>query len=89
MRIHEYLEIDDNKKIKCLKCGHIFCDADKNYKDHALHAEIPGSELGEHFVRETTVVVYHEFYCPGCLTLLASDVLPMGEPPIWDIQVSI
>ncbi|MDY6861503.1 MAG: hydantoinase B/oxoprolinase family protein, partial [Thermodesulfobacteriota bacterium] len=89
MRIHEYLGIDEEKRIRCIKCGHDFCGADDNYKLHALKAEIPGSEIGKHYVQESDFVVYHEFYCPGCTTLLASDVLPAGEPPLWDIQVKV
>ncbi len=89
MRIHEYLEIDENKKIKCLKCGHIFCDATENYKLHALHAEVPGKDIGKHFVQDPIFVVYHEYYCPGCTTMLDVDVLPSGEPPLWDIQVAV
>ena len=87
MRIHEYLEIDENKKIKCLKCSHVFCDAGKNYKEYALKAELSGKELGKHYVQSNDMVVYHEFYCPGCKTLLDQDVLPPGEPPMWSIQV--
>ncbi|MDY6861942.1 MAG: acetone carboxylase subunit gamma [Thermodesulfobacteriota bacterium] len=94
MRIHEYLEINENKKIRCLKCGYEFCDAEKNYKDFALKAEIPGKELGSRFIQPRTedepqFVVYHEFYCPGCTTMLEVDVLSPGEPPLWDIQIKI
>lgn len=89
MRIHEYLEIDEEGKIKCLKCRHVFCDADENYKLHALKAERPGSEIGSHMIQETKFTVYHEFYCPGCLTMLEVDVLPPGHPPVWDIRVKI
>lgn len=89
MRIHEYLEIDQNSKIRCLKCGNIFCEATENYKNYSLKAEIPGKEIGEHYVQESDFVVYHEFYCPGCVTLLAQEVLPAGEPPIFDVQVKV
>jgi N-methylhydantoinase B len=94
MRIHEYLEIDADRNIKCLKCGYIFCDGKENYKEYALKAEVPGKELGSKFIQKINnddpeFVVYHEFYCPGCLTLLEVDVLPPGHPPIWDIKIKL
>lgn len=89
MRIHEYLEIDKEKKIRCIKCGHIFCNADQNYKSYALKAERLGSTIGSRMIQEGTFTRYHEFYCPGCLTMLEVDVLPPGHEPVWDIQIKV
>ena len=89
MRIHEYLEIDQQKKIVCLKCGHVFCDADKNFKDYACKAEVPGAELGKCFVQDKDFTVYHEFYCPGCMTMLEVEVLPPGHATVWNTQLKV
>ena len=89
MRIHEYLEIDENNKIRCIKCGYTFCDANENYKLYALKCEREGSEIGKRMVQDSEYVVYHEFYCPKCLTMLSVDVLPKGHPPIWDIEIDL
>ena len=89
VRVHEYLEITQNKNIRCLSCGHVFCDAGKNYKDYALKAEVPGKDLGKHYAPDPDFVLYHDFYCPGCKTLLDQDVLPPGDPNLWNIQVKI
>jgi len=89
LRIHEYLQITQDKKIQCLKCGHIFCKMDENYKEHALKAELKGTEIGRDYLQDDMFVVYHEFYCPSCTTLLCQDVLPPGAPPVWDVQVSV
>lgn len=89
VRMHEYLEITTNKHIRCIKCGHVFCEAAENYKDYALKAEVSGKDLGEHYAPDPAFVVYHEFYCPGCKTLLDQDVLPPGHPAVWNIQVSV
>lgn len=97
MRMHEYLEVvskeDGNKVIRCIKCGHEFCQAAENYKEHALIWErnlddipfrtpISGEEM---FTR------YHEFICPGCGTLLEVCLfcpqLDSDEPIVWDIQL--
>ena len=89
IRIHEYLEITGNKNIRCLNCGHVFCDAGKNYKEYALKAEVPGKDLGEHYAPDPEFVLYHDFYCPGCKTLLDQDVLPPGEPTFRNIEVKV
>ncbi|MFH2045109.1 MAG: hydantoinase B/oxoprolinase family protein [Pseudomonadota bacterium] len=87
IRIHENLQITKDKKIQCLKCGHVFCGNDQNYKDHALKAEIKGCDIGANYLQTDRFLVYHEFYCPSCTTLLCQDALPPGTAPVWDVQV--
>ena len=71
------------------RSGYIFCGADDNYKEYTPKAEVPGSEMGEYFVQDSDFTLYHEYYCPGCLTLLDVENQPPGAPPIWDIQLKI
>ncbi len=99
MRIHEYLEIVDKsngrKMIVCRKCGHEFCEPTDNYKKYALYRERDLTNLP----RRNTLsgappfIVYQEFICPGCATLLEVDPfckeLDANEPLVWDIQVKI
>jgi len=98
MRIHEYLEIVEGPEkvrvIRCIRCGHLFCSANENYKEHALFRERkPASlPLREVLSGEDASVIYQEFICPGCGTLLEVDPfcpeLEEGNDPIvWDIQV--
>lgn len=90
MRIHYYLEIDENKKIKCRKCGYVICDATENYKKHVPGAEIWPDEIpGQRPSREDALVIYHEYYCPGCYTMLDVELAEKGAPPLWDIQVKV
>ncbi len=98
MRIHEYLEIveerDGRRQVRCVRCGHAFCDAAENYKEYALYRERdPAQLLGRGLVSgEKTFHVFQEYICPGCGTLLEVDTLVPGvegEPPVlWDIQVA-
>ena len=88
MRIHYYLEVDETDKIKCLKCGHIICDASENYKKHVPRAELRPDEIpGQRPRAEEALVVYYEYYCPGCFTLLDVEIAEKGAPPLWDIQI--
>jgi acetone carboxylase gamma subunit len=90
MRIHYYLEIDERKNIKCLKCGKVLCKASENYKAHVPRSEVQPCELpGQHPAKEDSLVVYHEYYCPGCFTLLDVEIAEKGSPPLWDIQIEI
>lgn len=91
MRIHYYLDVDENRKIKCRKCGEIVCDASENYKENVPRAEvwpdeIPGMRPSK---KDKGLVVYYEYYCPGCFTLLDVEVAEKGAPPIWDIQIKV
>lgn len=90
MRIHYYLEIDSNKQIKCLKCGRIICKASGNYKEHVPRAEVWPDEIpGQRPSKDVTLVVYYEYYCPGCFTLLDVEIAEKGSPPLWDIQIKV
>ncbi|HLB12311.1 MAG TPA: acetone carboxylase subunit gamma [Dehalococcoidia bacterium] len=90
MRVHYYLEIDDDKKIKCLKCGRVICDASQNYKEHVPRAEVWPDEIpGERPTRENTLLLYYEYYCPGCYTMLDVELAERGAAPLWDIQVKV
>jgi len=98
VRIHEYLEIlddpEEGRLIRCVRCGHRFCRADENYKEHALYIErkLDTLPLRQVLSGEDSFVVYQEFLCPGCGTLLEVDAycpqLEEGNDPIiWDIQI--
>ena len=97
MRIHEYLEIVEkqggSKVIRCVKCGHEFCEASDNYKKHALLWERGTNEfpLRKPYSGEAMFIRYQHFICPGCGTLLQVDQycpeLDKDDPIIHDIEV--
>jgi acetone carboxylase gamma subunit len=90
MRIHYYLEIDNHGKIRCLKCGQTLCEASENYKKHVPRTEVWPDEIpGQHPTKSDALVLYYEYYCPGCFTLLDVEIAEKGAPPLWDIQTSI
>ena len=90
MRIHYYLEIGEDDQVKCLKCAKIICHASENYKKHVPRAEVWASEIpGQHPSKHDAIVVYYEYYCPGCFTLLDVEIAEKGAPPLWDIQIKV
>jgi acetone carboxylase gamma subunit len=90
LRIHYYLEIDEDKKIKCRKCGRVICDASENYKKYSPRAEKwPDEVPGNRPNKENALAIYYEYYCPGCYTLLDVELAEKGSPPLWDIQIKI
>lgn len=88
MQIHQYLEIDKDKKIRCLKCGHVLCDARENYKEYAPRTEKDPLELPGLRPRKG-MHVYYEYYCPNCFTMLDVEVALNGAAPLWDIQIDM
>jgi N-methylhydantoinase B len=81
------------KMVRCVRCGHLFCAADENYKLHALHRVMHLSELmpplpsGEPYIGE-----YHIYACPGCATQLQVDMFSPslgGGAVLWDTRVDV
>ncbi len=91
-RLNEYLQVaqtKDGKIIRC-KCGLAICAAGENYKDHVLQHEGPLNEAGPWVNPYRIYDRFNlwQFYCPGCLTLLGTEVTLKGEKPIHDYQLS-
>ena len=97
-RMHEYLEIlekhSGERVIACVKCGNPFCSADENYKDFTIYRENDLAGIRGRFLAsgEKPFVLYQEYICPGCGTLLEVDVLcreleDEKSTVIWDIHV--
>jgi acetone carboxylase gamma subunit len=86
LNIHEYLIVNDEGKIQCRKCGHVFCEKSENYKLHIYMAEESPIQSG--FRPNPEDFVYREFYCPSCMTLLEVEVARPGDPILWDIQLT-
>ena len=89
MRIHYYLDIDENKKIRCRKCDREICNATENYKLHVPRAEKTPGEIPGRRPKKLEMCTYYEYFCPGCYTLLDVEAQPKGSPPIWDIQIKM
>ena len=94
LKFHGALEIATDgkrKMVRCSRCGHLFCDADENYKLHALHRVTHLSEVmpplpsGDPYIGE-----YHIYACPGCATQLQVDMFSPslgGDALLWDTRI--
>ena len=94
LKFHAALEIatDGKRKVvRCVRCGHVFCSAEENYKRFALDRIIHLSEImpplasGDPYIGE-----YHLYNCPGCATQLQVDMFSPslgGDPVLWDTRI--
>ena len=93
LKFHEYLAIATNGKteaIRCVRCGHFFCQKHDNYKLYALRRERDLFDLAQRLVPsgESYLGGYVEYTCPGCATLLQvdsfCDAFPNSKEPFHD-----
>jgi hypothetical protein len=98
LRFHEHLEVARSGRtqaIRCIGCGHLFCEAGENYKLYALQRARDLQELAQQGLPsgEPYIGGYHEYYCPGCATLLQVDTfcrrLPGWEEPMQDFWAKV
>jgi len=98
LRFHESLAVVGNgaaRAIRCIRCDHLFCLPEKNYKDYALRRVRRLEDLARSLVpsRESYIGGYYEYYCPGCATLLHVEtfcsLLPGSDEPIHDFRPKI
>jgi N-methylhydantoinase B len=91
--LNEFLRIvpeGGSAVIQCV-CGQILCDATANFKEGTLMEEGPVKEAGPH-VNEFDVAqrfVFRQFYCPGCLRRLETEICLKDEPILHDVEVAI
>jgi N-methylhydantoinase B len=99
VRFHESLEVGSAESdgaagevVRCVKCGHVLCDAAQNYKAHAARRAIPLAELAGRGLPDGSEYIgtLVEYACPGCAVLLAADVScpeVSGDEDLWDVQL--
>lgn len=87
LRVGEYLELTDDKKLRCRVCGHVYCGAKENPKEHAVMKERPLSAAGPRIAArwhgESPVFVLREYYCPGCATMFEAEETRRDRPGPW------
>lgn len=98
LKFHPYLAIvaqGDRKVVRCTHCNHVYCDGEDNYKRYALRRERDLQELSQQQVPsgEPYIARFHEYYCPGCASLLQVDTfcpdLSDSENPVQEFVPSL
>jgi len=79
------LETDDAAAVRCRHCGGTVGDSVATPMNHALRRERPSVEAGPGVHADPSLfvdrpVVLRQAFCPGCLTLLSTEIVPDGEP---------
>lgn len=96
----EYLEIDlERESWRCRCCGHEVGSARRPYKEGLLayvrdpreiHKPILDPERYEYtFAPDPDWVRIIEYYCPECGTMVETEYLPIGHPPLNDMEFDI
>ncbi len=90
--VNEFLRIvrDGGSAVIQCTCGQILTDASRNFKDGTLMEEGLVKEAGP-YVNQFDVAqrfVYRQFYCPGCLRRLETEVCLKEEPVLHDVEVT-
>src|SRR5581483_7894433 len=89
--VYEFLRIvkDGSAAVIQCACGQILTDASRNFKDGTLMEEGWIKEAGP-YVNQFDVAqrfVFRQFYCPGCLRRLETEICLKDEPILHDVEV--
>ena len=89
--VNEFLHVLNASRVFQCRCGQVLGDAGSNFKDGTLMEEGLVREAGPH-VNEFDVAqrfVFRQFYCPGCLRRLETEVCLKEEPILHDVQLAL
>ena len=95
--ITEYLHIDvDEEMWYCNRCGYKLISARENYKKGCLVYDRdprtlyePVTELERDYTGNPELCRLVEFYCPNCGVMVDVEVLLLGHPITYDIELDI
>ncbi|MFQ6110654.1 MAG: hydantoinase B/oxoprolinase family protein, partial [Nitrospinota bacterium] len=84
-RLNQYLAFDSRgERLVCVKCGHALCRIGEDFKEWALRRDFPlsrgGPVMGQLYDRGRFRL--RTFCCPGCATLLDTEVARPEDPPL-------
>jgi len=89
--LNEFLHVitdGDARVIQC-RCGQVLTDASRNFKDGTVMEEGLVKEAGP-YVNQFDVArrfVFRQFYCPGCMRRLETEVCMKDEPVLHDVDI--
>lgn len=87
-QLDHHLALDGKKQVVCRKCRCVLGPASENYKNHAVRKDRPIEDANplivdpKIFIDEE--VVFRQYVCPGCSTLIENEVVLASSEPVWD-----
>jgi N-methylhydantoinase B len=81
--IGEYLQLDASGATECSWCGHGLAGAGEAWKDGATTVRSPLAKAGQNRGTDPDFTLL-EHCCPGCGTLLDTEVVWRDDPPLHD-----
>ena len=92
-RIGEVMEVfeDGNRKeIRCTRCRHVYGLAEEDPRQGALLREGPVASVNP-INRHSPLadIVLRQFICPGCGTLISTDIARRGEPILPETRLDL
>lgn len=90
--LDSHLAVADGEVV-CRECDEALCGAEENYKLHVPVERSPLAEAGP-MVNDPDEYVdddleFRRFYCPGCATQLATEVVETDRAPLHDKQLFV
>lgn len=93
LRISDHLYIVAKGKERIVKCdcGHEFGDYRVNWKlGSRVYVRTTAEDMAEVYpvdisMPDPRLAELREYYCPGCFSLLATEVVPRGFPPFFEM----
>ena len=92
-RIGEAMQVVEHqgeRLIRCTRCGHAYGPAEEDPRQGAVLREGPiaaANAINRH--SPLADIVLREFFCPGCGTLMSTDVARRGEPILPETRLSV
>jgi N-methylhydantoinase B len=85
MKLNDILELTDDGSTHCAECNEHLGNAATAPFDRAILREQPSTAAGpgirvdpKHFTDRQ--IVLRQAFCPGCLALLSTEIVPSDEP---------
>ncbi|GAB7549379.1 hypothetical protein CS8_090840 [Cupriavidus sp. 8B] len=84
MRIDDNLEVSESGAVSCSHCGTALGDCADEPLKNAIRSEFPSTAAGASVRAEPArfterPIVLRRTFCPGCLVLLETEIVPQDE----------
>lgn len=93
MNLDLNLQVDDDGAVTCRHCSEKLGDSASAPTTYAIRNERPSRAAGPGVHTDPALfvdreIVLRQVFCPGCLVLLSTEIVPADEPSyrVWSLQ---